>query len=90
MFMASPYETWLGKTSVDVKVDSFSTWFRSTSSRNIAIDSSITLSSEGIIDPVNQGSLFTFWNDDYWAVNGEGFGAQGQKDCQGKELLNFG
>ena len=70
--------------------DTFSGWFQSIASRNIAIKSTITLSSEGKVDTVNNQNLYTFYDNDYWAVNGRGFTAEGQKDCQGKELINFG
>ena len=87
----SPYETWVAKTeSAAPKDDPISQWFRSSSSRNIEVPSTIVLSSEGNVDPVNTEKLFTYWSGDYWPVNGKGFTAQGQKDCNGGELLNYG
>uniref|UniRef100_A0A7M5WYM7 Uncharacterized protein n=1 Tax=Clytia hemisphaerica TaxID=252671 RepID=A0A7M5WYM7_9CNID len=90
-FMASPYETWLANPAIeDPLLDSFSGWFQSITGRNKVVKSTITLSSEGKSDTVNNKDLFTFWDNDFWAVNGRGFTAEGQKDCKGLELINFG
>lgn len=90
IYIPSPYESWLARrNSPDPKSDPQSDWFRDTT-RNEIKDKLITLSSEkGVRDPFNNEKIFTFWNDQYWPMNGEGYKEEGQRNCE-SELINLG
>ena len=89
-YVPSPYETYITLDNKDKEESyKFKNWFHS-SSENMVIEKKLTLSSEGKLDPVNGLVVFKYWNDEFWAVNGEGYGPEGQRDCKGVELVNMG
>ena len=95
--MDSPYGSWLARieTADDPdkrKKDSFSVWFQQDISKNTPVKKpgGIVLIDEGKKDD-NNNPIYAFWNSEYWAVNGEGFKAEGQHDCsKEKVLVNMG
>ncbi len=88
-FIPSPYETWLAISDLPTG-DLFSDWFRSDSSRNKVVLSTLTLTAYGEIDPVNNKEIFRFYSKSYWPLNSKGYGAEGQRDCVTKTLQNQG
>ena len=89
-YVPTPYETYIKLDDRD-KDESykFKNWFHS-SADNTVVEKTLTLSSVGKRDPVNDKTVFKYWNDAFWAVNGAGYGPEGQRDCEGKEAVNMG
>ena len=98
VYMDSPYGSWLAKKEVandpvKRRTDRFSVWFQpdSSSNRNTKVEhkDGIVLVNEGEKDSEDR-YIYAFWNAYYWAVNGEGFKAEGQKHCDEDILVNMG
>ncbi|XP_038053348.1 uncharacterized protein LOC119725831 isoform X2 [Patiria miniata] len=85
-YVVSPYGAWLA-ISDNPTSDSFSRWFRHDESLNHAIESELVLewlNSSGLVNPQNR-----YWSESFYPVDGLGFAAQGQRDCN-FILHNFG
>lgn len=79
-FVDSPYGAWLAASSSPL-YDTFSTWFRK-DVNNIEIKSSLVLVAQ-------TGTVKRFFSNAFFPVDGQGFLAQSQRDCNG-QLHNFG
>ena len=89
IYVDSPYMSWLNTGDPEDSID-ITSYFRATATRNLEIEKTLILSSEGKKSPVNGKNIFKYWNDNYWVINQEGYGPQGQKDCKTNELINAG
>lgn len=87
-YVGSPYGSWLAVSSNPV-VDFFSDWFRSESTRNHNYAGVIELKKQHETDS-NGNSVFRYYNDKYFPVDGRGWGAEGQRDCYSNALRNYG
>lgn len=86
-YIGSPYGSWLAMSG-EMK-GSFSDWFRSESSRNRHYEGVIELKKQLETDS-NGNSVFRYYEDKYFPVDGRGWGAEGQRDCYSNALRNYG
>ena len=86
--MHSPYGSWLA-ISNNPTGDSFSQWFRSDSGRNIHYEEKLELGLQLETDS-NGNPVFRHFNDEFFPVDGRGWGAEGQRDCFTNALRNYG
>ena len=87
-YIHSPYGSWLA-ISNSPSTDSFSQWFRHQSARNIHYQEKLELQKQLETDS-NGNTVFRHFNDKFFPVDGRGFGAEGQRDCNTNALRNYG
>ncbi|CAH3017812.1 unnamed protein product [Porites evermanni] len=87
-YILSPYGSWLAISNSST-TDSFSQWFRSDSLRNRHYQEKLELQKQLETDS-NGNTVFRHYNDKFFPVDGRGFGAQGQRDCNTNALRNYG
>ncbi|XP_060555809.1 uncharacterized protein LOC132716530 [Ruditapes philippinarum] len=80
-YVASPYGAWLS-ISNNPAGDTFSTWYRDDHPVNREISDTIILVAQ-------TGTIKKFWSDAFFPVDGQGFAAEQQRDCNGT-YHNFG
>ncbi|XP_053385192.1 uncharacterized protein LOC123535922 isoform X1 [Mercenaria mercenaria] len=80
-YVASPYGAWLS-ISNNPTADTFSAWYREDSSVNYEISDTIILYAQ-------TGTIKKYWSDEFFPVDGQGFTAEQQQDCNGT-YHNFG
>ena len=84
-YIASPYGSWLAISSSH----SFSKWFLPDAARNIRYEGTIEL--KKLVEKDSSGNnIFRYFNGKFFPVDGQGFGAEGQRDCYTKALRNYG
>ena len=87
-YIHSPYGSWLA-ISNNPPSDSFSDWFRSESARNQHYEGAVELKKQHETDS-NGNSVFRYYEDKFFPVDGQGWGAEGQRDCYTNALRNYG
>ena len=87
-YVHSPYGSWLA-VSNNPAADSFSQWFRSESNRNIHYEEKLELGLQLETD-AKGNPVFRHFNDEFFPVDGRGWGAEGQRDCFSNALRNYG
>ena len=87
-YVHSPYGSWLAISNSPTG-DSFSQWFRSDSGRNIHYEEKLELGLQFETD-AKGNPVFRHFNDEFFPVDGRGFGAEGQRDCFTNALRNYG
>ena len=88
-YIPSPFETWLS-ISDPPEASSIADWFRSASSRNLVVESTLKLLYSGDVNGINGKPIYKYWNSKYWVVDGSGFRSQGQVDSETNRLQNQG
>ncbi|XP_071121965.1 uncharacterized protein [Mytilus edulis] len=81
--MTSPLGSWLA-ISDNPTSDTFSDWFRSTSSNYVKFDQILLQHDTSI----TSSTIYKFWSDAFYPVDDSGYGSEGQTDCSGG-LHNF-
>jgi len=84
----SPYGSWLAISNSPTG-DSFSHWFRGYSDRNIHYEDKLELGIQSETD-AKGNPVFRHFNDEFFPVDGRGWGAEGQRDCFTNALRNYG
>lgn len=84
-YIASPFESWLFFNGHP----EYSDWFRSVSARNRHYAESLELSRTHELDE-NRKRVYRYFSNEFFPVNGRGFGAEGQRDLVTSVLKNFG
>ena len=87
-YVLSPYGSWLAISNSPTS-DSFSDWFRSHSDRNILYGDKLELGIQLETD-AKGNPVFRHFNDEFFPVDGRGWGAEGQRDCFTNALRNYG
>ncbi|XP_066303112.1 uncharacterized protein [Branchiostoma lanceolatum] len=81
-YVVNPFGGYLS-TSDDPSLDPFARWFVSVPGDNYAREETLVLKQQ------NDSDVYRFYSDDFFPVDGFGYGFEGQKDCN-NTLHNFG